>query len=749
MMTRSRLAILLLCAAGAGAPAQAQSNAADLLSFPARAASGAPAGWNGSPVATLSTDSVVRRSAPYAGVIDRTSPPEGEFSALNVAIPVEFTGRVVELRGWLRTEGVVGDAGLWLRIDGPGGSLQFDNMAGRGPKGTTEWTEYRIRLPLGASAERLVLGALLAGTGKLWVDDLQVLVDGQPFTAAPRRVRQVLAGDSAFDAGSGIANQPLSAIQTANLALLGRVWGFVKYHHPRVTAGQVHWDYELLRVMPAVLQAADRTVAEEAITAWLGRLGDPEACSPCASAPVEAHLPPSLALLEDPALTDALRSRLETIYRNRSTAATQHYRGVVAGVGNPDFSNESDYASQGALPDAGFRLLGLFRFWNIIEYWFPYRDIIGEDWNAVLAEFIPDVMAADDAAAWRLVMIRLSARIHDTHANVWRALSVRPPTGNARLPVAVRFVEGKAVVTGYTHPELGPASGLLRGDVIERIDGAAVDSLVAAWRPFYSASNEPTRLRDIARSLPIGSAGAAVLTISRDGRTFEQTANRVSTGQLDPSGGGGVHDLPGETFRMLTEDVAYLKLSSVTNAALPGYLERAAEARVLVVDIRNYPSEFVVFSLGGRLVRERTEFARFTAGDPANPGAFLWGATVAVQPIEPGFAGRVVILVDETSQSQAEYTAMALRAAPGAIVVGSTTAGADGNVSAIPLPGGISSMISGIGVFYPDGAPTQRIGIIPDLEVRPTIAGIRAGRDEVLEAGVSRALGREFRLPPR
>jgi len=53
-------------------------------------------------------------------------------------------------------------------------------------------------------------------------------------------------------------------------------------------------------------------------------------------------------------------------------------------------------------------------------------------------------------------------------------------------------------------------------------------------------------------------------------------------------------------------------------------------------------------------------------------------------------------------------------------------------------------MISGIGVFYPDGRPTQGVGIVPDLEVRPTIAGIRAGRDEVLEAAVRRVLGREI-----
>ena len=105
-----------------------------------------------------------------------------------------------------------------------------------------------------------------------------------------------------------------------------------------------------------------------------------------------------------------------------------------------------------------------------------------------------------------------------------------------------------------------------------------------------------------------------------------------------------------------------------------------------------------------------------------------------------------MILVDETTQSQAEYTTMALRSSPQAVVVGSTTAGADGNVSAIPLPGGLRTMITGLGVFYPDKRPTQRVGIIPDVEVRPTIAGIRAGRDEVLEEGLRQILGHDTPL---
>ncbi|HZH70730.1 MAG TPA: S41 family peptidase, partial [Flavobacteriaceae bacterium] len=101
------------------------------------------------------------------------------------------------------------------------------------------------------------------------------------------------------------------------------------------------------------------------------------------------------------------------------------------------------------------------------------------------------------------------------------------------------------------------------------------------------------------------------------------------------------------------------------------------------------------------------------------------------------YRGKVVILVNETTQSSAEFHTMALQVAPKAKVFGSQTAGADGNVSEIYLPGNIRTMISGIGVYYPDGTETQRIGIIPDVEVKPTIEGIRAGKDEVLEAALN------------
>jgi C-terminal processing protease CtpA/Prc len=250
-------------------------------------------------------------------------------------------------------------------------------------------------------------------------------------------------------------------------------------------------------------------------------------------------------------------------------------------------------------------------------------------------------------------------------------------------------------------------------------------------------------MRAIMGAMTQGACGAVKVSAMRSGAPIELATERRPSSELDLIS-GKTNDLPGPAFRRLSPDVAYLKLSAVKTAEIPEYLRGAEGSKGWIVDIRNYPAEFVVFALGGHFVSEPSPFARFTIGDTANPGSFHWSdRPIELTPIAPRYPGKVVVLVDETSISQAEYTAMAFRSAPKAIVVGSTTAGADGNVSGVPLPGGLPSLISGIGVFYPDKRPTQRVGVVPDVDVRPSIVGIREGRDEVLEAAIRQIVGPE------
>ena len=96
----------------------------------------------------------------------------------------------------------------------------------------------------------------------------------------------------------------------------------------------------------------------------------------------------------------------------------------------------------------------------------------------------------------------------------------------------------------------------------------------------------------------------------------------------------------------------------------------------------------------------------------------------------------MAVLVNEITQSSSEFQAMVYKSLPNSTIIGSTTAGADGNLSTINLPGYIVTSMSGLGVYFPDGRETQRVGILPDIFVRPTIKGVANNRDEVLDKAI-------------
>jgi C-terminal processing protease CtpA/Prc len=745
------ITLLVFIAAASICRAQAPNippNSAALLSFETKNAGSAPAGWSVNPPGCVKVDDKTVHNGKPSARIERPNDAGDGISGFSKTLPMNFKGQSLEMRGFLRTENVTGFVSMWAREDDDFGKVAFDSTQSRQLKGTHDWSEYSILLLVKPGARRLVFGVFVAGSGKAWVTDLQLLVDGKPIWDAPRRgmPKTALDEDHQFDSGSGISLTELDPVQIENLVTLGKVWGFLKYHHPAVTQGNRHWDYDLFRVMPAILAAPDRGRANAALLKWIHGLGPVTACQPCAKLEIgDIHLKPKTEWINDetrlgPDLSKALRS----IHTNRSASGKQFYVALVPGVANPEFHHELDYPDMKP-DDAGLMLLATFRFWNIIEYWFPYRDVLGENWDDVLRQSIPKIGRSRGNEDYQRELMAFIARAHDTHANLWSSMSVRPPVGACQLPVNIRFVENQAVVTGNAMAEDGKTTGLKPGDVIIDLDGIPVSKLVEAWTPYYADSNQAARLRDMARTMTRGTCGEVSIRVRRDGKDLSLTAKRMPPTRANP--GLATHDLPGDTFRLLSRDVAYLKLSTIKASDVERYISQATGTKGLIIDIRNYPSEFVVFALGQLLIDRPSPFVRFTIGDLSNPGAFHWGATaISLKPQAPHYSGKVVILVDEVSQSQAEYTTMAFRTAPGARVVGSTTAGADGNVSSIPLPGKLRSMISGIGVFYPDKRPTQRVGILPDVPTAPTIEGIREGRDEVLEEAVRQILGPDASL---
>tara|TARA_R110002049_G_scaffold23726_33_gene84230 strand:- start:1010 stop:2770 length:1761 start_codon:yes stop_codon:yes gene_type:complete len=524
---------------------------------------------------------------------------------------------------------------------------------------------------------------------------------------------------------------------------LGKVWGFLKYYHPTVQSGCIDWDMALLTSLGWPSQATSQALPEPPLAALLAALEASQ--SDCDSPIPEIQRPYDSGWIERIDLPESRREWLRHLAQPASSAR-QHYVGMKAAVGNPVFLNENRYPEFRG-EDWRLRLLALFRYWNAIEYWFPYKDLIDEDWNTVLRSFIPRLYKASNWDAYLVELSALAASINDGHGNLNEANYIKPPRGRHMAPYSIRIIENKPVIWRRLRikPNIryDPANvyQLETGDVILSVDGKSIEELFASAQPYIGASNLLSQRRLFAQFLTNGDTPEVALEINRHGKTLTVRNGRLSRDQIDMTGDRFWHDHHGNAFRSLTDEIAYLSLADPSINDFDDFKSELLGHDALIVDLRSYPAKFMVFELGQHLVSEETDFARFTKAKQNHPGSFFWSAPVSLQAKEPYYQGRVIALIDDSTMSQAEYTAMALRAGDNTVLIGNQTAGADGNISYIPLPGGINAVFSGIGVFYPDNTPTQRVGIVPDIEIWPTIAGLRESRDEILEAAIREIAG--------
>ncbi|CAN5139835.1 hypothetical protein BH09BAC4_BH09BAC4_06280 [soil metagenome] len=200
-------------------------------------------------------------------------------------------------------------------------------------------------------------------------------------------------------------------------------------------------------------------------------------------------------------------------------------------------------------------------------------------------------------------------------------------------------------------------------------------------------------------------------------------------------------------LRLLPGNIGYADLDRLTAEQVDSLFVRFKDTKAIIFDMRGYPNG-VFNAISARLTRQAgIDAASFWRYSPRSP---VWdqaheGASTIIKsyfkrqlplPIGPRYSGRVLMLIDERTQSQAEYTGLFLEAATPTTFVGSSSAGANGDVTYYRIPGGLTLAFSGNNVSHADGRQLQRLGIRPTIPVKPTIEGIRAGRDEVLDRAV-------------
>ena len=369
--------------------------------------------------------------------------------------------------------------------------------------------------------------------------------------------------------------------------------------------------------------------------------------------------------------------------------------------------------------------------WGVLHHFYPYFDTAG-DWDAALSEGLRSAARDPDGQAFRLTLARMVATLRDGHGNVYYR------SAEKGLPSGWSWSEDQLVSTALPDD----AKDLAAGAVVTRIDGVDVRQRLAALDPeICAATPQWLRFKSLQRLQERPDGTTAVLQgETPDGRPF--------TASLAAAPWKTVYALASKSavanFSEPRPGVVYVDLARVTDDDLRTRMAQLAAARGIVLDDRGYPSgpaRMLLYHLSDRTLHSaRFEKPIVTEPDGRNV-VFDGEGSWVMAPLEPRFTGRLVLLTSGGSISYAESWAGTFEGERLGPIVGGPTAGTNGNINQLWLPGGYLVLFTGMRVRKQDGSRHHGVGIIPTVPISQTLAGFRAGRDDVLERGAALAAG--------
>ena len=539
--------------------------------------------------------------------------------------------------------------------------------------------------------------------------------------------------------------------EVENLTKLCKVWGYVKYHHPAFLLEKVDWDEELLSLIPQVRKVKATEDVNKLLHTWFVSLGEinygtgkPSPIWTMANEKDKVPITDTSWTADAAYLGGALTSDLAQVSGPLCVAGP--YAPVVnltSGNGMTDFFvNEPEHTV--AYSDTEFRLLGLFRLWNAVEYYFPYLDLLDESWESCLEEYIPRILEGRDRISYEMTLASLACRLHDGHVHL-SGTDVGNALGTYYLPNALQEVDGKLVVANATEGSL-----LEPGDILLAVNGKNVETLMAERQEYLAYPREGDALGYLAYDVTKSVSKRIQGTLLRDGeeRTLTVTGS-LYRAPLHVSGATNRESV--SMYQLLEGNIGLINPAVFVSSKTAQIMDELRDTNGLIVDLRQYPNEeesgMALLGLSNYLGVAYNKFLIYGEPSVAVPGTYIkktyspntWdsrGRARACALQSYLYEQPIVVLMDRGTQSNGEVSVRMLCMGENTVTMGENSAGVDGPIANLPLPGGLHLTFSARRAYGLDGELIQRTGIAPDIPVEPTIQGIKEGRDEVLEAAI-------------
>jgi C-terminal processing protease CtpA/Prc len=514
--------------------------------------------------------------------------------------------------------------------------------------------------------------------------------------------------------------------ETEKLAATCKVWGFLKYYHPKVANGEFNWDQQLIDVLPKIEKAQTKEEFFLILENWIDNLGPIKEVAPIVESKDVEYFDKNfdLSWFNNKLFSKKLSKKLKFIEDNRFQTNEEF---------GPDFDAfkklknyfDLDYTNKGS------RILMLFTYWNVIEYFFPYKYVMDQKWNKTLEQTLPLILDAKNDVEFLSAMKRMSTNLNDGHVMFHIYPTLATYKKPFYFPATGKIIDEKLVVTEILGDSLAEAYNIKIGDVITKINDKTIKNYIDENRDLISASNEASFLNKVVNPILISDSENVKVEFLKDGKSEikEMTWFNYHDSHRNEYKKGAMKKK--DKFKLLDNNIGYVNMGIIKPKNIPDMIEVLKSTKAIVFDMRNYPLN-TWKEISDFLNSQEKSFAIYTEPYLKYPGKYKWTEGKAGFENKDHYKGKVIVLLNEDAYSQSEWTAMCFQTAGNTTIIGSQTAGSDGNVFEFDFRA-FHTGFSGIGVYYPNKRETQRIGIVPDIEVKPTIKGIQEGRDEVLD----------------
>ena len=367
---------------------------------------------------------------------------------------------------------------------------------------------------------------------------------------------------------------------------------------------------------------------------------------------------------------------------------------------------------------------------GVAELFFPYFDVVGHETDDALLELLAEVDPADagDRALMHERLDRFSVALHDGNAGGDDPLA---PIPTGVIAARIEAVDGYPVVRRTNNPGLQP------GDTILEIEGQPTLAWYAERYPRVSAATDGWRhfrttrlltLRDDPVELTIESALGVMQTL--EVAPVDQATNEaLGLAQVDrPSGWLDDLDAP---------SLYYLDIGHGTTEELQAAVDAAIEGQAMgmVVDMRGPPAS-EPYGIVERLIPDAFDSPWFETPVWSGPDTLTQASEIYAFEGIDAYDGPMVLIVGNRAAGSSENFSIMLVGAKRVTVVGQASAGTNGNVSGIKLPGGFTFTFTGLRVLFPGGDTFHGVGIVPDVEVPFDPAAYALGEDPELLAAI-------------